>query len=128
MEFQDTKFQHLWKTKTNVYKAFKKSRWTQRNFFPNVKASDGWIDKMKKGKEKYTNTVNKKFIFLNQHFTDIFASECVSLCNHFMLVCCFNISTMEFFPDMHTLLCLTFRGEEGGVSNEITRAIIIKIT
>ena len=31
--------------------------------FRNIKPSDGWIEKSKKGKEKYTTTINKKFIF-----------------------------------------------------------------
>ena len=34
-------------------------------YFPNIKTSDGWIDKSKKDKGKYANTVNKKFIFLS---------------------------------------------------------------
>ena len=32
--------------------------------FGNIKASDCWIDKSRKGKEKYATTVNKTFIFL----------------------------------------------------------------
>ena len=95
----------------------------KETYFPNVKASDGWIDKTKKGKEKNTNTVNKKFIFLNQLFTGIFACKCASLCNHFMLVCCFNISTMEFCPDKRTPLCLIL-----GSRIKCTRVIVIKIS
>ena len=37
-----------------------------KNFnLPNVKCSDGRIDKSQKGMEKYRTTVNKKFIFLS---------------------------------------------------------------
>ena len=76
-----------------------------------VKVSDGWIDQTKKGNGKYTNTVNKKFIFLNQLFTDILPVS-AWVCNHFMLACCFNISTMEFCPDKRTPLCLILEGFE----------------
>ena len=37
-----------------------------KNFnLPNVKCSDGRIDKLQKDMEKYRTTVNKKFIFLS---------------------------------------------------------------
>ena len=62
--------------------------------FSNFKASDSWMDKLKKGKEKNIYTVNKKFnlkvyfkVYSQLTFYRYFCQrECGSLCNHFMLV------------------------------------------
>ena len=44
-------------------------------YFQNVKASDVCIDKTTKVQETYGNTVNEKFIFLSQLFTDVLSTS-----------------------------------------------------